>query len=50
MKEAQVLLGRLPNAAVRPPLQKLSEAEIARIGSAMKTAGITNEGALRLAS
>ena len=50
MKEAQVLLGRLPSAAVRPPLQKLSDAEIARIGAAMKTAGITNEGALRLAS
>ncbi len=50
MKEAQVLLGRLPSAAVRPPLQKLSDAEITRIGKAMKDAGIEAEGALRLAS
>ncbi|MEP3437500.1 MAG: dihydrodipicolinate synthase family protein [Hoeflea sp.] len=50
MKEAQVLLGRLPSAAVRPPLQKLDAAEIARIGTAMQTAGIGNEGAMNLAS
>ena len=31
MKEALVLLGRLPRAVVRPPLVKLSRAEIDRI-------------------
>ncbi len=40
MKEAQVILGRLPSAAVRPPLQKLGDAEIARIGQLLKAAGI----------
>ncbi|MBF6451098.1 dihydrodipicolinate synthase family protein [Nocardia aobensis] len=40
MKEAQVLLGRLPSAAVRPPLQKLPDEEIALIGQLMKDAGI----------
>ncbi len=33
MKEALVLLGRLPRAVVRPPLAKLSRAEIDRIRS-----------------
>jgi 4-hydroxy-tetrahydrodipicolinate synthase len=46
MKEAQVILGRLPSAAVRPPLQKLPAAEIERIRLAMKAARIENEGAL----
>ena len=32
MKEALVLLGKLPRAVVRPPLVKISDAEIARIG------------------
>src|ERR1700729_639968 len=32
MKEALVLLGRLPRAVVRPPLGKLTRAEIDRIG------------------
>ncbi|WP_255561680.1 dihydrodipicolinate synthase family protein [Pseudohoeflea coraliihabitans] len=50
MKEAQVLLGRLPSAAVRPPLQKLSQSEINRIQTALQAAGIENEGAMRLAS
>jgi 4-hydroxy-tetrahydrodipicolinate synthase len=35
MKEALVLLGRLPRAVVRPPLVKISDAEIARIGEAL---------------
>jgi 4-hydroxy-tetrahydrodipicolinate synthase len=35
MKEALVLLGRLPRAVVRPPLVKLSRAEIARIREAL---------------
>ena len=46
MKEALVLLGRLPRAVVRPPLVKLSDAEIARIDQALKDARITREGAL----
>ncbi|MFT4119674.1 dihydrodipicolinate synthase family protein [Bradyrhizobium sp.] len=46
MKEAQVILGRLPSAAVRPPLQKLDAAEIERIRKAMESAGISREGAL----
>lgn len=40
MKEAQVILGRLPSAAVRPPLQKLGAAEIDRIRQHLKAAGI----------
>ena len=35
MKEALVLLGRLPRAVVRPPLVKISAAEIARIREAL---------------
>src|SRR5206468_13038482 len=35
MKEALVLLGRLPRAVVRPPLVKLSRAEIDRIREAL---------------
>jgi len=40
MKEALVLLGRLPRAVVRPPLVKLSAAEIARIRAALIDAGL----------
>lgn len=50
MKEAQVILGRLPNAAVRAPLQKLSEAEIGRIRKAMELARIGKDGALTIAA
>lgn len=50
MKEALVLLGRLDKAVVRPPLMKISEAEIARIGQALAQAGIGPEGALKLAA
>ncbi|MCH8075323.1 MAG: dihydrodipicolinate synthase family protein [SAR324 cluster bacterium] len=46
MKEALVILGRIPNAAVRPPLVKLSEAEIARIRRALEEADVGPEGAL----
>jgi 4-hydroxy-tetrahydrodipicolinate synthase len=35
MKEALVLLGRIPCAAVRPPLVKLTDAELARIQAAL---------------
>jgi 4-hydroxy-tetrahydrodipicolinate synthase len=40
MKEALVLLGRLPRAVVRPPLVKLEPAEIARIRRALIEAGL----------
>src|SRR5256714_5141057 len=40
MKEALVLLGRLPRAVVRPPLVKLESAEIARIRQALIEAGL----------
>jgi 4-hydroxy-tetrahydrodipicolinate synthase len=50
MKEALVLLGRIPCAAVRPPLVKLSDAEIARVGAALAEAKISRDGALPLAA
>ncbi|MGO4387784.1 dihydrodipicolinate synthase family protein [Microvirga sp. 2YAF29] len=50
MKEAQVILGRLPSAAVRPPLQKLDSSEIERIRRALTLAGIQNEGAVMSAA
>ena len=40
MKEALVLLGRLPRAVVRPPLVKLAGAEIDRIRAALVEAGL----------
>jgi 4-hydroxy-tetrahydrodipicolinate synthase len=40
MKEALVLLGKLPRAVVRPPLVKITEAEIARIRDALMEAGL----------
>jgi 4-hydroxy-tetrahydrodipicolinate synthase len=40
MKEALVLLGKLPRAVVRPPLVKLSQAEIGRIREALVEAGM----------
>ena len=40
MKEALVLLGRLPRAVVRPPLVKLAGAEIDRIGAALVESGL----------
>lgn len=46
MKEALVILGRIPCAAVRPPLVKLPEAEIARIRRALEDAKVAPEGAL----
>ena len=49
MKEALVLLGRIDGpAVVRPPLMKLTDAEIKRVGAAMTAAGITREGATGL--
>ena len=40
MKEALVLLGKLPRAVVRPPLVKLGAAEIERIRQALVEAGL----------
>jgi 4-hydroxy-tetrahydrodipicolinate synthase len=45
MKEALVLLGRLPRAVVRPPLMKLSAAEIERIRQALVAAGLLADAA-----
>jgi 4-hydroxy-tetrahydrodipicolinate synthase len=47
MKEALVLLGRLPRAVVRPPLVKLSRAEIERIRVALVEAGLLGRTAGR---
>ena len=43
MKEALVLLGKLPRAVVRPPLAKLSPEEIGRIRAALLAAGLLEE-------
>ena len=45
MKEALVLLGKQPRAVVRPPLAKLSQAEIERIRGALVKAGLLEVGA-----
>ena len=47
MKEALVLLGRLPRAVVRPPLVKLGRAEIDRIRAALGEAGLLSAKAAR---
>ena len=47
MKEALVLLGRLPRAVVRPPLVKLGRAEIDRIRAALAEAGLLGSKASR---
>jgi 4-hydroxy-tetrahydrodipicolinate synthase len=43
MKEALVLLGKLPRAVVRPPLVKIPQAEIERIRQALVAAGLLKE-------
>jgi 4-hydroxy-tetrahydrodipicolinate synthase len=50
MKEALVLLGRLPRAVVRPPLVKLGGAELARIRAALIEAGLLSDKAARSAA
>jgi 4-hydroxy-tetrahydrodipicolinate synthase len=47
MKEALVLLGRLPRAVVRPPLVKIARAEIERIRAALVEAGMLTQKAAR---
>jgi 4-hydroxy-tetrahydrodipicolinate synthase len=49
MKEALVLLGRLPRAVVRPPLVKLGAAEIERIRMALVAAGLLDDRASQAA-
>lgn len=50
MKEALVLLGRLPQAHVRPPLVKIGEQEIARIREALIEAGLLDRKSGRQAA
>ncbi len=50
MKEALVLLGRMKQAVVRPPLMKLSDAEIAQLKAAIAQAQIQPEGAFAVAA
>jgi len=40
MKECLVLLGRLDQAVGRPPLMKLTDAEIGRLSAALVAAGL----------
>ncbi|MDP2298162.1 MAG: dihydrodipicolinate synthase family protein [Pseudolabrys sp.] len=47
MKEALVLLGKLPRAVVRPPLVKITAPEIARIRQALIDAGLLDKNAAR---
>ena len=47
MKEALVLLGRLPRAVVRPPLAKLTRGEIDDIRAALIEAGLLGKEAGR---
>jgi 4-hydroxy-tetrahydrodipicolinate synthase len=49
MKEALVLLGRLPRAVVRPPLIKLDRAEVERIRAALVQAQLLPKTAVRAA-
>lgn len=46
MKEALVLLGKLPRAVVRPPLVKIKDAEIARIRQALVRAGLLSSNSV----
>src|SRR5262249_15604757 len=50
MKEALVLLGRLPRAHVRPPLVKIGRAEIGRIRQGLVEAGLIGGDASRAAA
>jgi 4-hydroxy-tetrahydrodipicolinate synthase len=50
MKEALVLLGKLPRAVVRPPLVKIGSAEIERIRLALVDAGLLGHDASRAAA
>jgi len=45
MKEALVMLGRMPNGVVRPPLVKITGAELSGVRQAIDDAGLSYEGA-----
>jgi len=45
MKEALVLLGKLPRAVVRPPLARIPAAEVERIRRALVAAGLLQDSA-----
>ncbi len=45
MKECLVLLGRQDRAVVRPPLMKLPDDEIKRLGQALDAAGLLSRAA-----
>ena len=49
MKEALVLLGKLPRAVVRPPLVKIERAEIMRVREALIEAGLLDKNARQAA-
>ncbi|MFV0296077.1 MAG: dihydrodipicolinate synthase family protein [Hyphomicrobiaceae bacterium] len=50
MKEALVLMGKLECAAVRPPLVKIADGEIARIRRALEMAGLMSQPSSRTAA
>jgi 4-hydroxy-tetrahydrodipicolinate synthase len=50
MKEGLVMLGKLPRAVVRPPLAKLSQAEIERVRQALIAAGLLDRSGARSAA
>jgi 4-hydroxy-tetrahydrodipicolinate synthase len=50
MKECLVLLGRIDEAVVRPPLVKLDATEIERLAEALRLAGIGRNGAVPVAA
>jgi len=50
MKEALVLMGKLPRATVRPPLVKLPDAEIVRVRDALVAAGLLDAGRAKKAA
>jgi len=50
MKEALVILGRLPKAVVRPPLMKLSDNEIHHLRDVLEKSGIRQNGAFEQAA
>ena len=50
MKECLVMLDRAEKCVVRPPLMKLSDAELARLRAALNAAGIGRDGAMPLAA
>ena len=50
MKEALVLMGKLPRAVVRPPLTKLPAADIEQIRLALVAAGLLDSAPLRAAA